>query len=499
MTAQDIQGSLYFVHVDSLDDERLRASIDDRSFDVVETKGSTDDGRPSNHDQNDLVSKVPLERSEAIDDYQPATPRSPPERSHVSPARFETTPIVRKPVGQRTQSEVVIRSVPLSPKGRIIGPRAMGAQVQAPKIFTPTSAHGKENTVPHRQTEQAAPVWPHPPSKAPNLGGAQGLHYKEDSNMNLGEELYEPYLHTPQQRYQPGHDLPKQHHDIGDERLSLTLIRRYDGSQKNVGRISSVSNYGDTPAVQGNLSIEINTPGYTTFQDPEYLQGPTVCNPAFQRDLQVFPGPSHSVKNRENHTDAIGKKTSRISIDFRRLSVQDPADPATSPRHSREGKAAQGRSFRFSSPWNGICEFETGITGQALKCKHKPPTQDAQTSVVSELRFNLPTSKIVGATSPGVFRSPEGPRPPKRPSYFSNRHRSEPSSSAGGNERRSTEEDDTVNPSIPSLGQERAGGGFGGKKAKLGKLIIEPEGLKMLDLLVAANMGLWWKAYERSA
>ena len=48
-----------------------------------------------------------------------------------------------------------------------------------------------------------------------------------------------------------------------------------------------------------------------------------------------------------------------------------------------------------------------------------------------------------------------------------------------------------------SLGQERAGGGFGGKQAKLGKLIILPEGLGMLDLLVAANVGLWWRAYER--
>jgi len=42
-----------------------------------------------------------------------------------------------------------------------------------------------------------------------------------------------------------------------------------------------------------------------------------------------------------------------------------------------------------------------------------------------------------------------------------------------------------------------AGGGFGGKRAKLGKLIIEDEGLKMLDLVVAANMSLWWRAYEK--
>jgi len=49
-----------------------------------------------------------------------------------------------------------------------------------------------------------------------------------------------------------------------------------------------------------------------------------------------------------------------------------------------------------------------------------------------------------------------------------------------------------------SLGQEFAGGGFGGKQAKLGKIILEDEGLKMLDLLVATNIGLWWRAYEKA-
>jgi hypothetical protein len=48
-----------------------------------------------------------------------------------------------------------------------------------------------------------------------------------------------------------------------------------------------------------------------------------------------------------------------------------------------------------------------------------------------------------------------------------------------------------------SLGQERAGGGFAGKQAKMGKLIIHQDGLVMLDLLVAANMSLWWRAYEK--
>jgi hypothetical protein len=48
-----------------------------------------------------------------------------------------------------------------------------------------------------------------------------------------------------------------------------------------------------------------------------------------------------------------------------------------------------------------------------------------------------------------------------------------------------------------SLGLELAGGGFSGRNAKMGKLIVEHEGMKMLDLIIAANLSLWWKAYEK--
>ena len=61
-------------------------------------------------------------------------------------------------------------------------------------------------------------------------------------------------------------------------------------------------------------------------------------------------------------------------------------------------------------------------------------------------------------------------------------------------------EDDDDEPifDFSGLGRERAGGGNRGKRAKLGKLLVHDEGLKMLDLVVAANMGIWWQAWERS-
>lgn len=46
-----------------------------------------------------------------------------------------------------------------------------------------------------------------------------------------------------------------------------------------------------------------------------------------------------------------------------------------------------------------------------------------------------------------------------------------------------------------SLAREPAGGGMRGKSAKLGKLVIEDEGIKMLDLVVASCMAVWWRGY----
>jgi hypothetical protein len=117
------------------------------------------------------------------------------------------------------------------------------------------------------------------------------------------------------------------------------------------------------------------------------------------------------------------------------------------------------------------------------------PGELPESSEVSELRFNLPTS----SRTADVVKS-------KRSSYIPtpNRRSHQASSEDGGNlsgvATFAMRDDGKMDL---TLGQERAGGGFGGKQAKLGKLIVQPEGLVMLDLLVAANVGLWWRAYEK--
>jgi hypothetical protein len=114
---------------------------------------------------------------------------------------------------------------------------------------------------------------------------------------------------------------------------------------------------------------------------------------------------------------------------------------------------------------------------------------------VSELRFNLPSARPF---NPPRKSASESLLPTV--AFFTHRRSRSYATTSSTN---SLESRDDVNipkldPLDLSLGQELAGGGFSGREAKLGKLIIENEGLKMLDLLVAANMALWWRGYDRS-
>jgi hypothetical protein len=129
----------------------------------------------------------------------------------------------------------------------------------------------------------------------------------------------------------------------------------------------------------------------------------------------------------------------------------------------------------------------------SAQCQHSVPgLQGAPPAVmtVSELRFNLPTTSKAS--------TPRGDESSKRSSFFHRPRHSRNSSAVSESHVSSTEDTRRSFDRMDlSLGQEFAGGGFGGKQAKLGKLIIEDEGLKMIDLLVATNVALWWRAYDR--
>ncbi|ROT37783.1 hypothetical protein SODALDRAFT_360075 [Sodiomyces alkalinus F11] len=177
-------------------------------------------------------------------------------------------------------------------------------------------------------------------------------------------------------------------------------------------------------------------------------------------------------------------------------SVQSHDDPSTNADSggnniiTAPGHGLRPKGYMFTSPWHGTCCFRTGNGGRSLKLRHSlsdcNPTSAQHASSrgatvdVSELRFNLPGRELFSSKTKD------------KAGHLGRLIR-------GGRSRDGDDDEDDDEPWDPtSLGREKAGGGNRGKRAKLGKLIIYPEGLKMLDLVVAANMGVWWGAWERS-
>ncbi|WYZ33790.1 hypothetical protein EsH8_I_000066 [Colletotrichum jinshuiense] len=193
--------------------------------------------------------------------------------------------------------------------------------------------------------------------------------------------------------------------------------------------------------------------------------------------------PANNRHSRQLSTHSTGSASSNAS---------DSGPVITHP-----GAGLRPRGYVFVSPWDGRCEFRTGNGGRSVKCRHVLPqaggglsnplapsgSSSSNAAAVSELRFNLPSTEL--------FRQ-EG----KREQLSGHFSRLLKVGNRDGGEY--SDDDEPPSPFDLRLGKERAGGGNRGKRAKLGKLIVYPEGLKMLDLVVAANMGVWWGAWEKT-
>ncbi|OCK82792.1 hypothetical protein K432DRAFT_323573 [Lepidopterella palustris CBS 459.81] len=329
--------------------------------------------------------------------------------------------------------------------------------------------------------------------------------------------------------------------------VNLILIRRdpTSGAQWDVALIEdppvlevSSSALSNPAAAHKNkksgapMYIEITNPGYSKFLNSSQHDIPSLISRGTDLSIRTFGStnnyssgvqPGQSSQREEVFKRRLwmeGSKFPDRSFGHRRINSNDSSFGGDDTRSSSESRnrdenhgippsflsqsnqmystiqipdkrSSSFRGYAFLSPWNGRCEFSTGSSGRSLKCKHmlSAGLQGAPAPApvsVSELRFNLPGSSIVPSTPKGDAASS------KRSSFFPrprhNRHNSLTPDIGLAND---------MDKLDLSLGQEFAGGGFGGKQAKLGKLIIEDEGLKMMDLLVAANMALWWRVYER--
>ena len=336
----------------------------------------------------------------------------------------------------------------------------------------------------------------------------------------------------------------------------ITVIRRdaASGCQWNVGTITRTTS--PLSGSESAIRVEINTPGYRKFAKPKDPGSPPPPSPvptdsdtirdripSLELGASTASNPSASTLLFTRQIDCpLPRQLFRHKGNHDQSSSETPPAPDTSSASPSLGSTAHRiRNYIFASPWQGSCTFTTGMDGRSLKCRHSLPTTDptnaSSTATVAEVRFNLPWRSLRGKNTKSVARSGNlGPGqvtrasvaglfgPEMRQSWRRDAQRtrdkaSSSSSSSGLNWDSSAfevegrpprklrsdtrglsaeaEEDGEGDDGLDlTLGREKAGGGVRGRSAKLGKLVIEDEGLKMCDLVVAVCMGIWWGVYE---
>ncbi|MCJ1285734.1 hypothetical protein MMC26_005075 [Xylographa opegraphella] len=487
VTAHDIASSLYYFHVDSIHDEKIRELLGIEPHFQKDGEKENEKARPSSGGQSPNRKPLPSAPRLALEDRSESMPKAYPH-FQIPLTQEGRLRLARKPVGGKDQVVGLnANGMPVTPR-KLWGPRPLHARNLSVDIVTSLNDPKEvilpkaEILIPRRLSEQPPPVSP---------------------NLDINSE----YDTTDSQATD----------------FSITMIRRDPGSggQWNVGKITSgpsatkqidsvLSRRDSRQGRERSLLIEITNTGYNKYKCVERVSlGPEKVSLDYN-STQGTQTHNHATRNpteyhgfcrhlflewprSQSNGPLLGGNETRLSTDSTGSAQESTSN---SPYPSPQLSPSYPRPYSFLSPWNGICEFSTGLAGRSLKCGHtlhsspsSPGSKDSSSArTVSDLRFNLPSSKLLGLLFPRRLPLPTVNQ--KRSSFFANSH-SRDLAANDGNEAEDSDDEDGARMDL-SLGQEQAGGGLRGKQAKLGKLIVEDEGLKMLDLVVAANMGVWW-------
>ena len=513
VTAEDVQSSLYYLHVHGPTDEQL---LEGTLSDDPES-GTGVDIWPdlSPHPELTPSTRKPLPPAPIAAVNHPKTqhPVSPPPSQGElrRPSVNESTFHFHQTIQSRPGLSV------LTSRNNIANTHNVGTGCYNGSLGSPVNGN----------------ILPNGRNSSPSLRSLEQLVRQSHENQRHLENILDDLevdANTDAQRPKPEQSRPIQPkrsstdnsrcRNAGEE-VNLTLIRRdpSSGQQWNVAIISDppvfdVSSEKDHTKKSGQpMYLSITNPGYSKFdrrrtgpfssfnsstssRTPSSSSDELGSTTVFQRRIwmegSIFSTSKSSSSHRKSlsadhpthsrlSTDSLGTDSINHDSIMHTISVDDTK------------RRSKTRGYTFLSPWKGRCEFSTSSIGHSLKCKHSflspylsvdghnSPTQ------VSELRFNLPGGGPLATPTPAP--DPTGAVRLQKSGLLRPRGRSEAEISGYAGE------EDRLDL---RLGQERAGGGVAGKQAKLGKLIVEGEGLKMVDLLVAANMAIWWRAWEKA-
>ncbi|RAL03737.1 uncharacterized protein BO80DRAFT_400828 [Aspergillus ibericus CBS 121593] len=220
--------------------------------------------------------------------------------------------------------------------------------------------------------------------------------------------------------------------------------------------------------------------GYYTFNSPwnGICTFTTSVNGRSLKCKHMIPTPGFPNASSHHHTPtslpeapAITVAEIRFNTPFRTGHLHQPSGAHMSP-------FALGPTYHPASP---PTEFSLSSPTTSGNPSSK---RDSLARFLNAHKYTRPRARSGASISSGDFGASHHARNP-----------SNSSTSSGGDEEREKTgllrrppSDDRLDL---SLARERAGGGMRGKSAKMGKLIVEDEGIKMLDLVVAACMAVY--------
>lgn len=547
VTSEDIASSLYYLHLNSDEDAQLLAEeqpVPARALSrkTLARKPLPDGSRAQSLDidrQTLFNSERSRQQESALDIQRGATSGqgtvvNPRDNLTNTPAMAEAG-TSRRSVGQNPLLRSNTYSRKPSPK---VTPQDSTSTAESPQIASSNYTVVETSQRPpssHTMFERPKPM--DDLAKAfsitiirrdPTSGGQWNVGIVEGkSNPPTGGRTTtkKPYYDISVLITTPGYNYFRHStHPIGNIKLGGTTLNR----ESQEARPKSPGNEGPTPVTQKS---GVSGSGFHRQVSMEWASS---WNKPFKQHKRTIS--DFSVSHSRNSS----------------ASSDGPQQFDSDNRHAEGSENSRAKGYTFLSPWGGTCTFSTGGAGRSLRCRHRlpaPVSADALASsnsvTVSELRFNLPSSdlfdreKMDSAAAQvksgpskltrklGSFRkrlSTHSPQHPPEtqphqtshaPIYASNGEDlpslpPRPCSISSSYEEDSppltqrlhnfldelTISNDHNDRLDLSIGQEKAGGGNRGKRAKLGKLIIHDEGLKMLDLIVAANIGVWWTVWN---
>lgn len=545
-----IQSSLYYLHVNTPEDEDLKRSLD-------QERRSEELSRPQFPVARKPLPSSPLAKHplpptpEESQQYQPYKPLAVPPSGLQHQNNSYGSPDRGRDLKLDTRIATGIHRKPISPTAPPTIHNATGDYALSPSIHENQAIRPTRKLVPtYAQTNSRGA------SPAPSRESAEPVsqHALQDDSVTNG-------ISSP--------ELARR---LDSTFLPVTIIRRdpASGSQWNIGTITLLQ-----PTFTGSsirpVSVELNTPGYGRFARDAGLETPRPGSARSDATSIKQAIQSATISLMSTITpDAPVTSFSRI-VDFRRMAMSDLRRTVYQRTNSSDsiGKidptkpGLEKNVLAFESPWHGTCTFVNAIDGTSLKIKHtinsNSSAAESTTANVGELRFNLgwsllssikdsdrrrrqpepdtlPVSELLKSKKENFRQSLQSLKNRTRESYHRTRSSNDsddvlgdlsnvrtpttnnladsqypqtrmsgvdsqckqssdyPRSTFSAQPTASEDNDEEARLSL-RLGREKAGGGFRGHSAKLGKLIIEDEGLKMCDLVVGAAMGVWWQHY----